>query len=101
MLSIKRSSVPSYLHDSAFYLSLNADDDGELSIPVASFKPDDQVTDEYFLKNGHKCGEQTMRIVVENGHLHCLQYLHAIGRPRTEQVISTAYSLYTHTAAGG
>lgn len=51
MLTIRRSEVPIYLHDSDFYLSLNPDDDAELSIPEHNCKPDDSVNDEKSLRH--------------------------------------------------
>jgi len=46
MLTIRRSDVPRYLHKSEFYLSLNDDDNDEISIPEDSFKFNDAVRDE-------------------------------------------------------
>jgi len=51
MLSIRRSAVPVYLHESAFYLSLNPEDDEEINIPENSCKPNDSVTNEESMRH--------------------------------------------------
>jgi len=51
MLSIRRSEVPAYLQESDFYVSLSADDDGEISVPQECFKCNTTVSDEPTLRN--------------------------------------------------
>ena len=44
MIAVKYSAIPSYLHNSAFYRTLNSEEaDSEIQIPKDCFKVDDSV----------------------------------------------------------